>query len=83
MAETEAIPPLPKMAAMDGGEPVEMSMSDAMDLLDELGITEAEADQVMAAIEMVYGEPQEPMAEGPAGGDEAMLEEIYASGRQR
>lgn len=87
MAETEAMPALPKMSAMNGGKPVEMTTSDAMDLLDKHGITEADYDQVMAAIEMVYGEeqenPQEQMAETPTGDDQAMLDQMFASGRKR
>jgi hypothetical protein len=48
--------PTPKM--------VQMTMGEAMDLLDEFGITEKDYDRVMAAMEMVFSGKAEPEPPG-------------------
>lgn len=60
--ETEALPPSPTV-----GVPTEapaMSMSQAMDVLDEFGIGEKDYERVMAAMEMVYSGQTEPEPPG-------------------
>lgn len=81
MADTEAMPPTPKMANADDGELASMSMSEAMDLLDEHGIDERNAADISAAIEIVFGEPEEVPA--PQPDDQAMLGQLFAAGRPR
>lgn len=49
----------------------EMSMSEAMDTLDEFGITEADYDRVMAAMEMVFSGKTEPEPPGETEADDA------------
>lgn len=85
MAETTAMMPSPVMGeasdASDQG--AQMSMSDAMDMLDEHGITAENYQDIMSAIEVVHGEDEQgQLAEAPAD-DSAMMQQIFASDRQR
>lgn len=69
--DTPALEPTPKIA--DGAhKTVEMSTSEAMDVLDEFGIGEKDYDRVMAAMEIIYGGKPEPE---PPGETEDMSEQ--------
>lgn len=79
MAETYSMEPTPEMA--DAKSP-KMSVTAAMDLLDEHGVTAKNYMQIMDAIEVAYGEDEAPSApEMPD--DQAMLDQAFASGRMR
>lgn len=74
---------MPAQPEMAGESYHGMSMSDAMDLVDEHGITQKNYKDVCTAAEMVFGE--EDTSEAPEGGseDQAMLDAAYASDRKR
>ena len=77
MAYTAAtMPPAPDMAQP---MPVGMSMSEAMDVLDEFHIKRSDMDRVSAAIEAVMG-PNEPE---PAEAEADMAKEMFATDRNR
>lgn len=70
--------------------PSGMSISEAMDTLDEFHIKRSDYDRVMQALEAVYGGNDEPEAapdadnKGPeAAPDEQMANELFAPGRNR
>ena len=82
MAETEAMEPTPKMAGDESYHG--MSMSDAMDMVEQHGLTAENYKDVITAAEMVYGEEDTDPGQMKAGGeDQAMLDQAYASGRGR
>jgi len=64
-----------------------MSMSEAMDVLDEFGITEKQYPRVMAALELVYegdgGDEASEPAEAGDDAEQAMADEVFASARNR
>lgn len=77
MAATEALPAEPMMQQAPG-----MSMTEAMDVLDEFHIKRSDYDRVMAALEMVFGSADE--AEPAPDEDNAALgDEIFATNRNR
>lgn len=66
----------------------EMSISEAMDTLDEFGISEADYDRVMAAMEMVFSGQAEPEPPGEMEADDASelqssANEMFATSRNR
>jgi len=76
----------PKIAGAPAAQ--SMSPSEAMDVLEEFGITEADYERVMAAMEVIYSGKPEPEPPGETEADDmseqqAMADEIFASGRNR
>ena len=84
MAETEAMEPTPEMADVSDQGP-QMSMSDAMDMLDEHGITAENWKDISDAIEVVHGEDETggEMETEPGSEDQAMLDAADAPRRGR
>ena len=80
MAYTAAtMPPAPDMAQPT---PAGMSMSEAMDVLDEFHIKRSDMDRVSAAIEAVMG-PADNMMEAGADPEADMAKEMFATDRNR
>lgn len=62
----------------------QMSMSAAMDVVDQHGITEANYKDIMDAIEVVYGEDEGPAKPAmPSADDGAMMRDMFSSSRPR
>lgn len=65
-----------------------MTPSEAMDVLDEFGITEADYERVMSAMEIVYSGKAEPEPPGEVERDDAseqqaMADELFSTSRNR
>ena len=63
-----------------------MSMSEAMDVMDEFHIKRSDYDRVEAALDVLIGEDPEEAgdaASGAPGPDEQMAAELFAPGRDR
>lgn len=82
MAATEAMPAPPQMET-EALEP-RVSMTEAMDVLDEFHIKRSDMQRVYNALETIL-EPADDMGEQPeaAGGEDAMAAEMFAPGRNR
>ena len=79
MAETAAtMPPAPDMSQP---MPAGMSMSEAMDVLDEFHIKRSDMDRVSAAIEAVVGPSEPELVQAEAEAD--MAKEMFATDRNR
>lgn len=81
MADTHAMPAGPAMTS----EPDEarMSVTAAMDVLDEFHIRRGDMQRVYDAIETLM-EPEDDAAEAPeAPDDQAMADQMFATGRNR
>lgn len=85
MADTAAMAPPPSM-----GEPPQssMSMTEAMDVLDEFHIKRSDYDRVMSAIEAVMGpgdeaEPMDDADNAEGAGDADMAQEVFDPARNR
>jgi hypothetical protein len=70
-------------AAEYASSSVGMSMSDAMDVLDQFHIKRGDTQKVMQAIEMVYGEEKETPSEQKGEPDGPMMKQIFSTDRKR
>jgi hypothetical protein len=79
MADTVAtMPPAPDM---DQPMPAGMSMSEAMDVLDEFHIKRSDMDRVSSAIEAVMGPSEPGLVQAEAEAD--MAKEMFSTDRDR